>query len=185
VADSEQEVPADQEARRGVRIAVYVMLLGSAGTAFFLGPRLWTAARVGTVPIWAALLPASLFTLFVVLYTIDRWLQVRRRHYPAGRAFFQVAFALVFLSLLLPTQAAELREAKSARAEADYGVLLLDNRDPMVRAAACELLGLRGQLEAESRIHERAQVDDALIVRQQCTRALEKLAERKRAAATE
>ena len=65
--------------RHGLRIAVYVMLLGSAGTAFLLGDRLWAAARLGNLPIWAPLVPAMLFTVFVVVYTFDRWLLVRRR----------------------------------------------------------------------------------------------------------
>jgi hypothetical protein len=174
MADTDQAPPPGTGTRRGIRIAVYVMLVASAGTAFLIGDSLWAAARHGDVPLWAPLAPAVLFTLFVVVYTVDRWLLVTRRRYPLGRAFFQVAFALVFLSLLWPSQAASWREARTAQLEqGDYALRLLDHSDPSVRAAACELLGLRGQATAEERIHELAIGDEARLVRERCTAALE------------
>jgi hypothetical protein len=73
------DVPRD---RWAVRVLVYVMLVGSAGAAFLLGDRLLELVRIGTLPVWAPLVPAILFSAFVAVYTIDRALFVRRRNYP-------------------------------------------------------------------------------------------------------
>lgn len=160
-----------------LRIIVYAVLVISAGTAFWFGDRLWAAARGGALPVWAALLPACAFTLFVILYAADRWLLVTRRGYPAGRAFFQVVFALLFLSLLLPQQASELQATRRSGMQADYGIRLLDSDEADGRAAACELLGLRGQAGVRERIAELARKDPSPLVRRACSQAEARLSE--------
>ena len=156
-----------------VRIAVYVMLVVSAGTTFLLGDRLWQAARSGTVPTWTALLPVCAFTLFVLVYAVDRLLLVRRRHYPTGRAFFQIVFALLFIGLLWPGQAHQLQEARRAHRADDRAARMLHHRDPDVRAFACEQLATRADLTDE--IAALAAHDRVQEVRRVCTAALVRL----------
>lgn len=159
-----------------VRVVVYMMLLLSAGAAVFLGDRLWLAWRSGFLPIWAPLLAPAAFTAFVVVYTVDRWLLVRRRQYPLSRAFFQVAFALVFLTLLLPQQANELRQAKQAEAVVQQPALrLLAHSDAQVREATCEVLIGRIPSDVIERVAALAHNDPDLKVRTNCELALERL----------
>ncbi|MBI3178989.1 MAG: hypothetical protein HYZ27_04970 [Deltaproteobacteria bacterium] len=164
---------ASARVAQAVRIAVYVMLIASAGAVFALGDRLWAAARGGSLPMWAALLPPCMFTLFVVVYAVDRWLLVKRRGYPTGRAFFQVAFALLFVTLLWPQQAAELQATRLS--EPDRALRLLRHGEPEVRASMCELLALRAQLSAHDDIARLAATDRSPVVRTACATALERL----------
>jgi hypothetical protein len=157
-----------------IRIVVYVMLVLSAGASFWFGDRLWQAARCGSLPTWAAFLPVSAFTVFVVVYAIDRLLLVRRRDYPAGRAFFQVVLALLFLSLLGPAEARRFRETRAAD-NAHVAVRLLHHADADVRALACEHLGLRADVAAIEAIEALAGRDESAAVRRACTASLERL----------
>lgn len=154
-----------------VRVGVYVMLVLSAGTAFWLGDRLWEAVRGGKMPIWVALIPPTAFTLFAMVYAVDRWLLVKRRGYPLARAFIQVVFALLFVGLLWPHQASEFRATRRGQ-EPDRAVRLLRHKDPDVRAAMCELLGLRVQATARERITTLADDDRSPEVREACRAAL-------------
>ncbi len=165
----------DVGSRRALRIAVYAFLVASAAAVFFLGDQLWTAARQGDVPIWMPLVAPSIFTLFVVVYAFDRWLLVRRRASSLGRAVLQVVFAIIFLSLLWPQQASQYRETMRARQAEDYAVMLLRHRQAEVRAAACELLGLRAQISQGPQIQKLAEADDSPRVRAVCHQALERL----------
>ena len=141
-----------QATRKYLRIAVYALLVTSAGATFLLDERLWSAARLGSIPMWAPLIAPALFTVFVAVYTIDRWLLVRRRVSSIGRAALQVAFAIIFLSLLWPQQATQYRETVRVRRAEDYAVLLLRHHQADVRAAACELLGLRAQISEGAQV---------------------------------
>lgn len=163
--------------RRVMRIIVYLFLVASAAAAFLLGDWLRAAARQGDVPVWAPLVAPGIFTLFVVVYGVDRWLMVRRRLSSLGRAFIQVAFAMTFVSLLWlwPYQAPRDRDIDAAGQAPDYRVALLADPDPNVRAAACELLGLRADASATARIGALATHDDSLRVRQACGEALRRL----------
>jgi hypothetical protein len=158
-----------------VRVAVYAVLVVSAGTTFLLDDRLWQAARRGTLPTWVALLPVCAFTGFVVIYSVDRLLLVKRRNYPTGRAFFQIVFALLFIGLLWPEQASRFQEARRVAHGDDRAIRLLKHRDPDVRAIACELLGLRADVDVVDAITEMAEKDRSADVRQACTVALERL----------
>jgi hypothetical protein len=120
-------------------------------------------------------LPVCAFTLFVVVYTLDRLILVKRRHYPTGRAFFQVVFAVLFLSLLWPHQATRMQQARDATAPTDRAVRLLRHPEPDVRAVACELLGLRAQESAVERVAALAENDVSEDVRDACRKALDRL----------
>lgn len=152
-------------------MVVYAMLVVSAGATLLAGDRLWGAVRLGDLPIWAPLLAPIAFTLFVVLFAIDRWIQVQRNHYNFMRAFFQVGLAVIFLSFLWPHQAEELRAARQTVRASDPVLRLLRHREPDVRAAACELLGLRRQAQAYAQVQDLATNDTSPHVREQCARA--------------
>jgi hypothetical protein len=157
-----------------VRVVLYIMLLASASVALLLHDYLWRSAREGHLPVWVPLVPVATFTLFVVVYVIDRWLLIHRRHYPPVRALFQVAITVAFLALLWPQQASELRRSRAdSRDNRDQGLLAYS--DPEVRAAACELAGYRGQLELLSRIEHLAEADRSAEVRAACQAAADRL----------
>jgi hypothetical protein len=160
--------------RRLVRLIVYVMLLVSFGTLFFLGDKLWAAARTGQVPIWAALMPILAFTAFVLVYSIDRWLLIKKRGYPLLRAILQVSLAIGFSALLWPHQAANFRETREA--VANFSVInLLEHRDARVRALACEVLGFRHDNTAYERMQRMVNADKSAATRLVCSEALRKI----------
>jgi hypothetical protein len=160
-----------------LRVCVYGMLMVSAAVTVLFGDHLWSAWREGTLAVWAPLTPPLAFTAFVVVYTIDRFLLVRRQHYPVSRALFQVAFGLVFLTLLLPQQAQELRapHLEHLQGPEQPALLLLTHDDATVRAAACELLAGTYTAEVYETVLDRAHHDPEAAVRADCTRALERL----------
>ena len=164
--------PPNEGRARTIRIVVYTLLLLSTGTTFIFGNRLWFAASTGTLPLWGAALPPLCFVAFVVVYSIDRWLLVQKQQYPAGRALFQIAFALVFLTALLPKQALHYKNAKSQRHHTRPVTSLLKHRDPSVRAAVCELLKLRREASARNLIEPLATGDPSFEVRTHCSNAL-------------
>ncbi len=161
-------------ASRFLRLSIYVLLVVSAGTLFFGGERLWAAAGAGALPGWVPLLPAIAFTLFVVIYTLDRLLLIKRRRYPMGRAFFQIALAVIFLSLLLPPEVSRLQDRRR-QPPADATLRLLRHNEPEVRSAACELLAWRGELGALDELGRLADTDPQPAVRQACAEARRRL----------
>lgn len=162
---------------KAIRIIAYTMLLLSTGTTFLLGNRLWIAASTGTFPLWLAALPPLCFVAFVLVYSVDRWIQVQKQQYSAGRALFQIAFALVFLTTLIPNQALKYKDAKSKRFHTRPITSLLKHRDPSVRAAACELLKLREDTSSLPQIEPLAQNDRSSEVQAHCSLALKALEE--------
>jgi hypothetical protein len=161
--------------RRALRIVVYVLLLSSAATTFFFGERLWAAVESGELPLWVPLMAPGAFTLFVAVYTLDRWMLVRRRASSLGRALLQVAFAMVFMTLLWPQQTTRFREARRAAHGVDDVVRLLEHGDPDVRAAGCELVGWRAETDRYAAIDTLANHDPSPRVRGVCREALTRL----------
>lgn len=166
------------QGRKLVRLTLYAFLFVSAATAFWFDDKLWSAVRTGNAPVWTALLPATTFTLFVLAYAADRWLLVRRQSYPPARAFFQVALAIVFLTLLWPGQPSKFREAQMAlraRQAASSTEFLLAHPQPRVRAATCDLLGKLLRLgehgAARQKVEAMGQRDPSDAVRLSCQRA--------------
>lgn len=122
-----------------LRIALYVFLLLSAVSALFLEPALAGAVHRGAVSSIWMFLPLGLFAVFFAVYAVDRWFLVKRRAYPAGRAFFQVAFGVVFGLLLLPSTIGDWE------AHRPVGIArLLSHPDAEVRMVAVEAVGFRG-----------------------------------------
>jgi hypothetical protein len=167
--------PSQASSRWIVRVVLYVMLLASAAVTLLAGDWLWRSARGGRLPVWAPVVPMGLFTAFVVVYVIDRWLLVQRRSYPPVRAFFQVGIACAFLALLWPRQASELMRAVSRADEVPANQRLLAFDDPEVRAAACELAAYRQQRELVRRMEAMVAADESPVVRAACRSALERL----------
>ncbi len=122
-----------------LRIVLYVALLLSAVSALFLEEPLAGAVHRGAVSgVWL-FLPLALYGVFFTVYAADRWLLVKRRGYPTGRAFFQVAFGIVFGLLLLPSTLGAWMERHPVGIER-----LMSHPDPEVRTVAVEALGFRG-----------------------------------------
>lgn len=125
---------------RSLRIALYVLTVATAVVALFVLPALSAAVQRGALaPRWM-FLPLSLFSVLFLLYGFDRWILVKRHRYPAGRAFFQVAFGLIFGLLLLPTTIREWDMRRPRGIER-----LLRHPDAEIRRVTVEALGFRGR----------------------------------------
>jgi hypothetical protein len=123
---------------RPLRIALYVLLVLSAATAFFLEPALAGAIARGAIsPQWL-FTGIGVYGLFFAVYVVDRILLVKYRRYPAGRAFFQVAFGTMLALVLLPSTIRDYARRPTGI------VRLLAHPDPDVREVAVEALFLRG-----------------------------------------
>jgi hypothetical protein len=122
-----------------LRIALYVILVLTAASALFLEPALAGAVHRGAVSAIWLFLPLGLYGVFFTVYAIDRWFLVKRRNFPAGRAFFQVAFGVVFGLLLLPSTMGDWMLRQPVGMER-----LLSHPDAEVRSVAVEALGFRG-----------------------------------------
>lgn len=160
---------------RVLRIVVYALLVVSAVASFVLDDALWEAARRGSVPVWMVMLAPIAFTVFAALFALDRWFQVKRNGYPFAKAAFQVGLAVIFVSLLWPQQAAEMRATRMAARGEEPLTRLLRHGDADVRAMACELAGLRRQASLAEPIRELAAGERAPNVRERCAKALELL----------
>ena len=171
-----------------MRIVLYLMLLVSAGCCLVYGDRLWLAWQDGNLPLWAPLLGPVTFTAFVLVYAIDRGLLVSRHNYRLGRAFFQLGFALVFLTVLwqhaydrlrlghvlgLPEH--EARAATGAPTPQPLARRLLAHSEPAVRTAVCAALqdlALQGPLSRDLQVPlAAAALDTNAEVRSACAAA--------------
>lgn len=162
-----------------LRIVVFVMLVMSACVSLVWGETLWLAFRAGELPLWAPLLAPATFVAFMIVFFADRWIAVQRGHYPASRAMFQVGFAVLFFTLLLPQHALEspMRDAPiDAHADnLEPSLVLMRHPDEEVRLAACELV--HGQISHEvfASVTDVAHNDSVERVRQACTTALSRV----------
>jgi hypothetical protein len=162
-----------------LRIIVYVMLLLSTCVSLIWGETLWLAFRAGTLPLWAPLLAPAIFVAFMVVFFADRWIAVQRDHYPASRAMFQVGFAVLFFTLLLPPHALEMPEDRpipaSHAAHLEPSLVLLRHPDEAVRLAACDIV--HGQVSAAvlASVTEGAHNDSVESVRDACLAALKRI----------
>ncbi len=151
------------------------MLLLSAGTTFLFGAQLWTAASTGSLPLWVAATPTVCFIAFVGVYTFDRLFLVKKSGYSATRALFQVGFAVLFLTTLLPHQALNYKNARAQRLHLRPVSHLLEHKDPSVRAAACELLSWRAEIKSMPKVFALTKQDKSQEVQIVCKEALSKL----------
>lgn len=128
-----------------LRVALYVLTVLSAAAALFLEPALAGAVARGAIsPLWL-FTAIGIYGVFFLAYAVDRWVLVRRRRYPAGKAFFQVAFGLVFGLLLLPSTIGDYSSRPTQGIDR-----LLAHPDAEVRLVAVEALGFRGPSAAHA-----------------------------------
>lgn len=164
-----------QQTRKWLHIGLYIALLTSAAGSLFYTHGLWVAFGAGDLALWVPLIAPAAFTVFVLIYTVDRWLLVRRRDYPIVRAFVQVGVTLVFLTSLMQRQAVEYKAATEVQAAPEATGSLLKHREARVRAAACELLSIRGELKQYPNIEMLALGDKSPVVQERCSKALDTL----------
>ena len=164
-----------QKTRKWLHIGLYIALLTSAAGSLLYTHGLWVAFGAGDLALWVPLVAPAAFTVFVIIYTVDRWLLVRRRDYPIVRAFVQVGVTLVFLTSLMQRQAVEYKAATEVQAAPEATSSLLKHREARVRAAACELLAMRGELKQYANIELLALGDKSPVVQERCSKALETL----------
>lgn len=133
-------IPGVPDNAKPLRIALYVLLALTAVAALFLQPALGGAVQRGALARFWLFLPVALYGVFLLAYAVDRGLLVRRRRYPAGKAFFQIAFGVLFALLLLPSTSADF-----AAQRPDGLRRYLAHSDGQVRVLAVEALGYRGK----------------------------------------
>lgn len=148
-----------------LRILLYVLTAATAAAALFLEPALQGAVKRGALSGGWLFTPLAIYGIFFVVYAADRAMLVRRAQYPAGRAFFQVAFGVVFGLLLLPSTIGAWKAQKPEGVEA-----LLRAKQAEVRLVAVEALGYRGRNPDRARWLGRSLQDADATVR---TRAAE------------
>lgn len=122
-----------------LRILLYVLTVVTAAAALYLDePLVGATQRRALTPVWL-FTPLALYGVFFLAYAIDRWMLVRKRGYPAGRAFFQVVFGVVFALMLLPSTIRDWRAMQP-----DGIARLLAHPDVEIRVVTLEALGFRG-----------------------------------------
>lgn len=123
---------------RPLRIALYVLLVASAISAMFIEPALAGAVQRGAIsPLWM-FTALGIYGLFFLVYVADRLLLVKFRGYPAGKAFFQIAFGVVLALVLLPSTIRDFAARPTGMNR------LLAHADPEIRLVAVQSLFVRG-----------------------------------------
>ncbi|MGZ6081080.1 MAG: HEAT repeat domain-containing protein [Myxococcaceae bacterium] len=115
----------------GLGVALYVLLVASAGLAFF-GRR-----YPGRLPVPLETVTPWVFAVFIACFAVYRFGLANARKYPASKAFFQVGLAVVVFLLLLPSSRAPYVPAGTALGQA------LADPDPRLRALAAEVARYR------------------------------------------
>ena len=132
---------------RPLRILLYLLTVAAAAATLFLEPALAGAVQRGALARAWLFTPLGIYGVFFLVYAVDRVMLVRRGHYPAGRAFFQLAFGVVFALLLLPSTISKWNERHPA------GVArLAGHPDPAVRLVTVEAMGYRGRTPDRARL---------------------------------
>lgn len=146
-----------------------VLLYALLATAAFAA--LLSSTRADLVPGPIRLGAPIAFGAFLLLFALYRFALVRARRYPAGKAFFQVGASAIFLTLLLPSAARELRLPEPRQLES-----LVSDPDPAVRALACEVARSRPDGRRHAAVLVERLSDPAPEVRRQAKLSLEGLA---------
>lgn len=123
---------------RRLRVVLYVLILASAIAALALQPQIAKLVASHQLASGWLYLPMAVYGLFFVVFALDRWFLVRRARYPAGRAFFQVVFGLVFALILTPSTQREYQSNPEGIAR------WLNHNEAELRGLAIEALGYRG-----------------------------------------
>ena len=128
---------------QGLRLGLYITLALSALTTFIGLPALQLRVQSGQLgPGWL-IAPSIAFGVALAVYLFDRIYLVRYRHYPPGRALFQVAFGLIFMFLLFPSSLKDYRQVVRQRPPRDSLLALMKHSDARVRALAYEVAATR------------------------------------------
>ena len=126
---------------RWVRIALYLLLLASAGVTLFGAPVIEQAVREGRAPRAALVVAPAILAIFIVLYAAYRFALVRAGKYLAGKAFVQVGVMVLVLMVALPGSLERWRTAGVVR---PVGLMhYLRAPDAETRAVAAELARYR------------------------------------------
>jgi hypothetical protein len=149
------------------RVALYILAAFAMSAALFLQLPLHAAVGRGAIsPSWL-FMPLVVYCAFFVAYAVDRWLLVRRRSFPGGRAFFQVIFGVLFGLMLLPSTTLEWHASRPSGL-----VRLMNSSDSEYRWIAVQAVGYRGRssdgvrslLTSLSDSDERVQKEAAVIL---------------------
>lgn len=163
-ASAPSKVKQDEPSVGGVKVkpfwsvALYVLLVLSAGVAFFAQRNPGFDPRMAQVAPWV-------FLVFAIGFALYRVALVGARRYSPFKAFFQIFLAaLFFLLLLFP----------GAQKPVAAGAGLLGHADARVRAQAAELTGWRHDLPA-ARLLPGLLDDESVEVRSAAHQALVRL----------
>lgn len=152
-----------------LRALLFVLTLLSAAAALFVEPALAGAVTRGALSARWLFLPIGVYGVFLGAYAFDRIWLVRDRRYPAGKAFFQIAFGVVFASLLLPETIQDYKAQSVPRPDR-----LLSHKDPNVREAAVLALGFEGPAPERTGIVVGRLDDENASVRRAALRVLQR-----------
>lgn len=143
---------------------LYALLVGSAALA------LWVREFPGILPRGLEAAAPYVFLLFIGCFAAYRLVLVRARKYPAFKAFFQIAAAILFFMLLLPSSRMPRREPVDDVEE------MLADWNPKVRALAAEVAGYRSDAGRYAQQLVRALEDPDARVREKAHAALVRIA---------
>ncbi|HYV43545.1 MAG TPA: HEAT repeat domain-containing protein [Myxococcaceae bacterium] len=118
---------------------LYLLLVASAALA------LWVRGYPGQAPQGVERLAPWAFLAFLAAFAVYRLALVRSGHYPAFKAFAQIAAGVLFFTLLLP---GTWRPAATQGAGGDDLAVLLRDPSPRVRRLAAEVARYRANAPA-------------------------------------
>lgn len=139
---------------------LYLLLVGSAALA------LWVRGYPGQAPLGVERLAPWVFLAFLAAFAVYRLGLVRTGHYPAFKAFGQIAAGVLFFTLLIPVS----RPLPSGKVEGLDALL----RDPSVRVRRLAAEVARHRAEGASHLRDlaRALEDPDPLVRAEAHRSL-------------
>ncbi len=100
---------------RGLRVALYVLLIVSAGVTLVGAPAIEQAVREGRAPRIALIAAPGLLASFIALFIVYRFALVSAGRYLAGKAFVQIGVMVLVLTLVLPGSLERWRSAGAVR----------------------------------------------------------------------
>jgi hypothetical protein len=168
---SDMQTQVDQPPRwRGIQAGpalagfLYALLIGTAALA------LWAREFPSVLPPGLTKAAPFVFLVFVACFAAYRLALVSSHKYPAFKAFFQIAAATLFFTLLLPSARSTYRATDDELAD------LLRDPNPKVRALAAELARHRPDARKYGSLLVRSLHDRDQRVRHEAHRSLVEIA---------